>query len=159
MWEVDHKEGWALKNWWFWTVVLEKTLESPVDCKEIKSVHPKGNQSWIFIGKIDVEAEASILWPPDAKDWLTGVDPDAGKDWRQEEKGTTGWGGWMASPTWWRWVWASSGSWLGKPGTLQSMGLQRVRHDWDTEQLIRGPMFFPYITLISLLITWHFILW
>ena len=89
MWELDYKESWALKNWCFWTVVLEKTLESPLDCKEIHPVHSKGNQSWIFIGRTDAEAEAPILWPPDAKSWLTGKDPDAGKDWRQEEKGTT----------------------------------------------------------------------
>ena len=87
IWELDHKESWALKNWCFWTVVLEKTLESPLDCKEIKSVNPKGNQSWIFIGRIDAEAEAPILWPPDAKNWLIGKDPDAGRGWRQEEKG------------------------------------------------------------------------
>ena len=87
MWELDYKESWALKNWCLWTVVLEKTLESPLDCKEIQPVHPKGNQSWIFIGKAN--AETPILWPPDAKSWLTGKDPDAGKDWRQEEKGTT----------------------------------------------------------------------
>ena len=82
MWELDYKESWALKNWCFWTVVLEKTLESPMDCKEIKLVHPKGNQSWIFIGKTDVEAETPILSPPDAKSWLIKKDPDAGKDWR-----------------------------------------------------------------------------
>ena len=94
--ELDYKESWPLKNWCFWTVVLEKTLESPLDCKEIKPVHPKGNQSWIFTGSTDAEAEAPILWPPDAKNWLTGKDPDAGKDWSQEEKGkredeTVGW--------------------------------------------------------------------
>ena len=88
MWKLDNKEGWAPKNWCFWTVVLEKTLESPLDCKEIQPVHPKGNQPWIFIGKTDAEAEVPILWPPDAKSWLIGKDPDAGKDWRQEEKGT-----------------------------------------------------------------------
>ena len=87
MWELDYKESWALKNWCFWTVVLEKTLESPLDCKEIQSVHPKGNQSWIFIGRTDAEAEASIFWPPDVKNWLIWKDPDAGKDWRWEEKG------------------------------------------------------------------------
>ena len=87
MWELDHKEGWALKNWCFWTVVLEKTLESPLDCKEINPVHRKGNQSWVFIGRTDAEAETPILWPPDAKNWVTGKDPNAGKDWRQEEKG------------------------------------------------------------------------
>ena len=88
MCELHHKESWALKNWCFWTVVLEKTLESPVDCKEIQPVHPKGDQSWIFIGRADAEAETPILWPLDAKNWLIGKDPDAGKDWRQEEKGT-----------------------------------------------------------------------
>jgi len=89
MWELDHKESWAQKNWCFWTVVLEKTLESPLDCKEIKPVHPKGYQCWVFIGRTDAEAEAPILWPSDTKSWLIGEDPDAGKDWRQEEKGMT----------------------------------------------------------------------
>ena len=89
MWGFDLKESWALKNWCFWTVVLENTLESPLDCKEIQPVHPKGNQSWIFIGRTDAEAETPKLWPPDAKNWLIGKDSDAGKDWRQEEKGTT----------------------------------------------------------------------
>ena len=88
MWVLDHKEGWALKNWCFWTVVLEKTLESPLDCKEIQPVPPK-DQSWVFIGRTDAEAEAPILWPPDVKNWLIWKDPDAGKDWRQEEKGMT----------------------------------------------------------------------
>ena len=89
MWELDYKESWVPKNWCFWTVVLEKTLESPLDCKEIQPVHPKGNQSWIFIGRTDAAAETPILWPPDAKNWLIGKDPDAGKDWRWEEKGMT----------------------------------------------------------------------
>ena len=89
MWKLDHKEGWALNNWSFWTVVLEKTLESPLECKKIKPVNPKGNQFWIFTGRTDVEAESPILWPPDVKNWLIRKDPDAGKDWRQEEKGTT----------------------------------------------------------------------
>ena len=88
MWELDHKDGWALKNWCFWNVVLEKTLENPLDCKEIQPVHPKGDQSWIFIGRTDAEAETPILWPPDAKNWLTGKDPDAEKDGRRE-KGMT----------------------------------------------------------------------
>ena len=87
MWELDCEEGWVSKNWCFWTVVLEKTLKSPLDCKEIQSVHPKGNQSWIFIGRIDTAAP--ILWPPDVKNWLIWKDPEAGKDWRREEKGTT----------------------------------------------------------------------
>ena len=89
MWKLDYKESWAPKNWCFWTVVLEKTLECPLGCKEIQPVHPKGNQSWIFIGSTDAEAEAPILWPPDAKNWLIEKDPDAGKDWRQEKKGMT----------------------------------------------------------------------
>ena len=89
MWELNYKESWVPKNWCFWTVVLEKTLESPLDCKEIQLVNPQGNQSWTFIGRTDAEAEAPILWPPDAKNWLLGKDPDAGKDWRQEEKGIT----------------------------------------------------------------------
>ena len=142
MWELDHKESWVLKNWCLWTVVLEKTLDSPLDCKEIKPVNLKGNQSWIFIGRTDPETEAPVLWPPDAKNGLIGKDPDAGKDWRQEEKGMTedemvGWhhqlnghefekaqgvGDWQGS------------QWLtGKSGMLQSMGSQKFRHDWETE--------------------------
>ena len=117
-----------------WTVVLEKTLESPLDCKEIQPVRPKGNQSWIFIGRTDAEAEAPILWPSDAKNWFLGKDPIAGKDWRQKEKGTIM--RWlMASPTRRAWVWVSSRHWwwTGRPGMLQSMGAQRVRHNWVTE--------------------------
>jgi len=99
MWELDYKESWVLKNWCFWTAGL-KTLESPLDCKDIKPVHPKGNQSWIFIGRTDAKAEPPILWTPDVKKWFTGKDPDSGKDWRQEEKGTTenemvGWHHWL----------------------------------------------------------------
>ena len=89
IWELDYKERWAPKNWCFWTVMLEKTLESPLDCKEIQPVHPKGDQSWVFIGRTHDEAETSILWPADVKSWLIWKDPDAGKDWGQEEKGTT----------------------------------------------------------------------
>ena len=88
MWALDYKEVWAPKNWWFWTVVLEKTLESPLDCKEIQPVRAKGDQSWVFIGRNDAEAETPTLWPPDAKSWLIGKDSDAGRDWGQEEKGT-----------------------------------------------------------------------
>ena len=100
MWELDYKESWALQNWWFWTVVLEKTLENPLDCKIIKPVNPKGNQSWIFIGRTDAKSETPILWPPDVKNWLIGKDPDAGKDWRKEDKGMTedelvGWHRWL----------------------------------------------------------------
>ena len=89
MWELDYQESWALKKWCFWTVVLEKTLESPLDCKEIQPVHSIGDQFWVFIGRTDVEAETPIIWPPDAKSWLIGKDPDAGRDWGHEEKGTT----------------------------------------------------------------------
>ena len=100
MWELDCEESWVPKNWCFWTVVLEKTLKSPLDCKEIQSVHPKGDQSWIFIGRTDAEDEAPILWPPDEKSWLTGKDSDARRDWGQEEKGTAedemaGWHHWL----------------------------------------------------------------
>ena len=97
---MDYQESWALKNWCFWTVVLEKTLESPLDCKVIQPVHPKGDQSWVFIRRTDIEAETPVLWPPDVKSWLIWKDPDAGKDWGQEEKGTTddemvGWHHWL----------------------------------------------------------------
>ena len=134
MWESGYKESWAPKNWCFWTVLLEKTLESPLDCKEIQPVHPKGDQSWVFTGRTDAEAETPVLWPPQAKSWLIGK--DAGRDWGQEEKGTTGWDGWMASPTWWTWVWVNSRSWwwTGRPGVLRFTGSQRVGHDWATEQ-------------------------
>ena len=136
MWELDHKENWAPKNWCFWTVVLEKTLESPLDCKEIQPVNPKGNQSWIFTGRTDAEAEAPILWPPDVK-------TDSLKRplcWERLKTGgggdDRGWDGWMGSLTQWTWVWASSGRWwwIGKPGMLQSMGSQWVGHNWVTEQ-------------------------
>ena len=135
-WELDYKESWAPKNWCFWTVVLEKTLESPLNCKEIQPVHPKGDQSWVFIGRTDAEAETPVLWPPDAKSWLIGKDSDAGKDWGQKEKGLTedemvGW----PSLTRLTWVWVDSGSWwlTGRPGMLWFKGSQRVRHDWATE--------------------------
>ena len=137
MWELDCKESWAPKSWCFWTVVLEKTLESPLDCKEIQPVHLKRNQSWIFIGRTDAEAEAPILWPPYVKNWLIGKDPDAGKDWRWEEKGMTedemvGWHHWLD--------WHESeqalgvGDSTGKPTVLKSMEWQRVGQDLLTEQ-------------------------
>ena len=130
MWELDCEESWAPKNWCFWTVVLEKTLERPLDCKEIQPVHSKGDQSWVFIGRTDVEAETPILWPPDAKSWLIGKDSDAGRDWGQEEKGTT-----EDEITRWMLFGVNSGRWwwTGRPGVLQFMGSQRVRHDWATE--------------------------
>ena len=114
MWQLDHKDGWVSKNWCFWIVMLEKTLESPLDCKEIKPVNLKGNQPWIFIEGTGAEAATPILWPPDEKKWLIGKDPDSGKDWRPEEKGMTGR----------TWVWVSSGKWwkTRKPSVLQSMG-------------------------------------
>ena len=110
MWELDYKESWTPKNWCFWTVVLKKTLENPLDCKEIQPVHSKGDQSWVFIGRTDVEAETPLLWPPDEKSWLIWKDPDAGKDRGLEEKGTTddemvGWHHWLKD-----WVWVNSGS-------------------------------------------------
>ena len=156
MWELDYKENLVPKNWCFWIVVLKKTLESPLDWKEIQPVHPKGNQSWVFMGRTDVVAESPILWPPDAKSWLIGKDPDAGKDWGREEKGMRGWDGWMASLTQWTWVWMDSGSWwwTGRPDMLQFMGLQRVRHNWVTELTsplghlyLLPPSSFLYVTL------------
>ena len=132
--ELDYKQSWVLENLCFWTVVLKKSLESPLDSKEIQSVHPKGNQSWVFIGRTDAEAKTPILWLFDEKNWLIWKDPDAGKDWGQEEKGTTedemvGWHHWLnghefESGRWW---------WTGKPGVLQSIGSQRVIHNWATE--------------------------
>ena len=135
MWELDNEESWALKNWCFWTVVLEKTLESPLDCKEVQPVHPKGDQSWVFIGRTDGEAETPILWPPDVKSWLIWKDCDAGKDWGQEEKGMTedemvGWQhrlnghefGWTPRVGDGQGGLACFGSWSRK-----------VRYDWATE--------------------------
>ena len=123
MWELDYQESWAPKNWSFWTVVLEKTLESPLDCKEIQPVHPKGDQSWIFIGRTDAEAETPVLWPPDAKNCLIRKDPGAGKDWRLMRRGWQRMR-WLDGISNWTWVWVNSGSWwwTGRPGMLQSMG-------------------------------------
>ena len=141
IWEVGLKEGWALKNWCFRTMVLEKTLESPLDSKEIKPINSKWNQPWIFIGRTEVlklklQYSGHLMQRADSleKTPLFGKDPHARKDWKQEN-GSTGWDGWMASLTQWTWVWANSGRWwrTGKPGMLQSMGSQRVRHDWATE--------------------------
>ena len=136
MWELDCEEGWALKNWYFWTVVLEKTLEGPLDCKEIQPVHSEGDQPWDFFGRNDAKAETPVLWPPHGKSWLAGKDSDAGRDWGQEEKGTTEdemarWHHWLDGC----WVWVNSGSWwwTGSPGVLRFMGSQRVGHKWATE--------------------------
>ena len=134
MWELDYKESWVSKSWYFWTVVLEKTFESHLDCKEIQSVYPKGNQSWIFIGRTDAEAANTLAtWFEEPTHWK--------RPWCWEklkvrgEGDDRGWDGWMASPTQWSWVWVNSGSWwwTGRPGVLQSMGSQGVGHDWATE--------------------------
>ena len=134
MWELDRIEIWAPKNWCFWTVVLEKTLESPLDCKEIQQVHLKGNQSWIFIRRTDAELNNTLAtWWEELTPWK--------RPWRWErlkvggERDNRGWDGWMAKPTRWTWIWTSSRSWwwTGKRGVLQSMGLQRVGHSWATE--------------------------
>ena len=136
MWELDHKESWALKNWCLWTVVLEKTLESPLDCKEIQPVHPKENESWIFIRRTDVEAEAPVntlaTWCEELTHWKRPWCWERLKVGGEGDDG--GWDGWMASPIRKIWVWASSGSWwwTRRPGTLQFMGLQSVGHDWAT---------------------------
>ena len=135
VWKLDYKESWAPKNWCFWTVVLEKILESPLDYKEIQPVHPKGDQSCVFIGRTAAEAETPALWPPNAElsHWK--------RPWCWErlraggEGDDRGWDGWMASPTQWTWVWVDSGSWwwTGSPGVLWFMGSQRVGHNWVTE--------------------------
>ena len=141
MYGCDHKEGWVPKKWCFWTVMLEKTLESPLDWKEIQPVHPKGDQSWVFIGRTDAEAETPVLWPPDTNSWLIWKDPDCWERLTARGEGDDrGWDGWMALLTQRTWVWVNSGSWwwTGKPGVLPSMGLQRVGHDWATEQLQNG---------------------
>ena len=131
MWELDYEESWAPKNWCFWTVVLEKTLESPLDWKEIQPVHSKGDRSWVFFGRNDAKAESLVLWLPYAKSWLIGKDPEAGSDWGQKEKGMTE----DEMAGWHHWLWVNSRSWwwTGRPGELQFMGSQRVRHDWVTE--------------------------
>ena len=137
MWESDYKDSWVPKKWCFWTAALEKTLDSPLNCKEIQPVHPKGNQSWIFIGRTDAEAEALILWPSGVKELTHWERPWSWERLKAGGEGDErGWDGWMASLTQWAWVWASSGSWwrTGKPGVLQSTGSPRVGHDWATEQ-------------------------
>ena len=133
MWELDCEEGWAPKNWCFWTVVLEKTLESPLDCKKIQPVHSKGDQPWVFFGRNDAKAETPVLWPPHVKSWLIGKDSDAGRDWGPEEKRTTE--GEMAG--WHHWLDGRESGWTpgvgDGQGGLRFMGSQRVGHDWATE--------------------------
>ena len=134
MWDLECEEGWVPKNWCFWNVVLKRTLESPLDCKEIQPVHSE-DQPWAFFGRTDAKAETPVLWPPPAKCWFIG------KDWCWEGLGAggqgddRGWDGWMASLTRWTWVWVNSRSWwsTGKPGMLRFMGSQRVRPYWATE--------------------------
>ena len=141
MWELYYEESWAPKNWCFWTVVLEKTLESPLDRKEIQPVHSEGDQSWVFIGKTDVEAETPILWPLGHFTLVSEELTHLKRPWCWEglrvggEGDDRGWDGWMASLTRWTWVWVDFGSWwwTGRPGVLQFMGSQRVGHNWATE--------------------------
>ena len=173
MWELDYKESWMLKNWCFWTVLFEKTLENRLDCKEIQLVHLKGNQSRTFIGRTDAEDEAPVLWPRDAKYWLIGKDPGAGKDWRQEEGDDRGWDGWMALLTRWTWVSASSRRRLEKamathsntlawkipltekPSRLQSMGSLRVGHDCDFAFTFHFPALEKEMATHSSILAWR----
>ena len=171
MWELDHKESWAPNNWCFWTIVV-KTLEGPLDCKEIQPVHPKGNQSWVFIGRTDAQAENAKLWPPDAKNWLFGKDPDAGEDWRQEEKG-------MAKDKMVGWHHQLDGHEFEQvPGVGNGQGSlvccspqgNRVRHNWATELNTRlnvWYLFFFFLTYFTLsdslevyahLCKWHYLI-
>ena len=167
MWELDCEEGWAPKNWCFWTVVLEKTLESPLDCKEIQPVHPKGNQSWVFIGRTDAEAETRILWPPIEE--LTHLK----RPWFWErlkaggEGDDRGWAGWMVSLTRWTWVWVNSGSWwwTGRPGVLCVVhGVpknQRWLSDWTElkcEVKLKPQIFIYDFQILKVLNTHHFII-
>ena len=158
MWELDHKEGWVPKKQCFLTVVLEKMLQSPLDCKEIRPVNSKGNQTWIFMGRTDAEAEALILWPPDANIWLIGKDPDAGKKLRAwGEGGNRGWDGGMATSTQWTWICTNSRRWwrTGKPGMPLSMGLQIVGHDWVNNNNEQRPWRqFKFCTTLGLLWLW-----
>ena len=167
MWELDYKESWVPKNWCFWTVVLEKTLENLLDSKEFQPVHPKGIQSWIFTGRTDAKTETPILWPPDVKNWLIGKDPDAWERLRAGGEGDNrGWDGWMASPTQWTWAWVNSGSWwwTGRSGVLQSMGSHGVRwlSDWTELGLLcfsgflwlwRGGLLFTAVLRLLIAVT------
>ena len=153
MWKLDYKESWTPKNWCFWTVVLEKTLESPLDCKEIQSVHPKWNQLWIFIRRTDAETQTPIFWPPDTfppfhlkRPWCW--------EWLKAggEVDDRGWDSWMVSQTWWTWIWVSSGIfwWTVRPGMLQSMG----HKESDTTELLKWTeLFWSKILQFALVIT------
>ena len=155
MWELDCKESWAPKNWCFWTVVLEKTLESPLDCKEIQPVHSE-DQPWDFFGKNDAKAETLILWPPHAKSWLIGKDSDAGRDLGAEgERDDRGWDGWMGSQTRWTWVWVKSGRWwwTGKPGVLKS---RTQLSDW-TE--LNWDLFSRWMAWCEVVHSWGQLIW
>ena len=151
MWELDHKESWALKNWCFWTVVLEKSLESPLDCKEIQPAHSKGDLSWVFIGRTDGWSWNSNNLATWCKELTHLKRPWC---WERLKAGGGGdereWDGWMASPTRWTWVWVNSGSWwwTRKPGVLQSTGSQRVRHDWVTELTELPPNTRPFLATL-----------
>ena len=165
MWELDYIKSWAPKNWCFWTVVLEKTLEIPLDCKEIQPVHCEGNQSWVFIGRTNAEAETPLLGLPDVKNWFTGKTLMLGKIEGMRRRGHRGWGGWMASPTWWTWVWETTGVGDGQRGLpcCRPWGC-RVRHDWATELInIRNVLYFvclkifiisPYNVNYGILFIW-----
>ena len=159
MWELDCEESWVPKNWCFWTVVLEKTLQSPLDCKEIQPVYSEGDQSWDFFGGNDAKAGTPVLWPPHAKCWLIGKDSDAGRNWGQEEKGMTedemaGWHHWLDGPEseWTQGVSAGQG---GLACCMRFMGSQRVRHDWVTELnwtegiVYKGYIFYTSIYIIE----------
>ena len=162
MWKLDCEESWAPKNWCFWTVVLEKTLESPLDCKEIQPVHPKGDQSWVFIGGTNVEAENPIFWPPDAKSWLIWKDPDVRKDWRQEEKGTTedkmvGWHHWLNGHEFW-WT-PGVGDGQGGLACCGSWGRKELdateRLNWLTDYISLLKVLFPlFFILFCILFYW-----
>ena len=152
MWEFDCEESWAPKNWCFWTVVLEKTLESPLDCKEIQPAHSKGDHSWVFIGRTDAKAETPIIWPPHYEELTHWKRP-----WCWEGLGAggegdnRGWDGWMASPTPWTWIWVNSRSWwwTRRPGVLWFMGSQRAGHDWVTELNLFPLKTIPFIIIIN----------
>ena len=142
--ELDHKESWELKNWCFWNVLLQRTLESLLDCKEIQPFNPTWNQSWIFIGRTDTEAQTPIIWPHVVKNWPVGIDPWCWERLAAAEEDNRGWDGWVPSLTRWTWVSANSGSWwwTGRPGVLQFMGSQSRTwlSDWTEPSLRYGKM-------------------